>query len=107
MAGIDVEVVDALVVEEGNGVDVAEYGIGVSEVIPMSVSAATIPPMEWPTRITLTEGSTVGEGVFAATSISITAFWSLYDIVSDKQRLWGSMWREVPMDDSKSPRTSL
>ena len=43
----------------------------------MSVSAATIPPMEWPTKMTRTEGSTVGEGVFAATSISMTAFWSL------------------------------
>ena len=36
------------------------------------VSAATIPPMEWPIKMTRTEGSTVGDGVLAATSRSMT-----------------------------------
>jgi hypothetical protein len=33
--------------------------------------------MEWPMRMTRTEGSIVGEGVLDATSRSITLFWSL------------------------------
>ena len=40
-------------------------------------SAATMPPIEWPMRIVWTEGSIVGEGVEAATSRSMTLFWSL------------------------------
>ena len=47
-------------------------GIGDSEAMASKVSAATIPPMEWPMRIVWTEGSTVGEGVEAPTSRSIT-----------------------------------
>lgn len=39
-----------------------------------NVSAATMPPIEWPTRIVWTEGSTVGEGVEFATSRSMTLF---------------------------------
>ena len=58
---------------EGGGAD----GMGVSDVMLRRVSAATIPPMEWPIRITRTEGSMVGEGVEAETSMSMTAFWSL------------------------------
>jgi hypothetical protein len=41
------------------------------------VSAATIPPIECPIRIVCTDGSTVGDGVACATSISITLFSSL------------------------------
>lgn len=41
------------------------------------VSAATMPPMEWPIRIVWTEGSMVGEGVLLATSRSMILFWSL------------------------------
>ena len=51
--------------------------MGCSEVMLRRVSAATMPPIEWPIRITRTEGSMVGEGVWAATSRSITLFWSL------------------------------
>jgi hypothetical protein len=57
-----------LAVDEGNGS---------SDVIARSVSAATMPPMEWPIRMVWTEGSMVGEGVLEATSISITTFCSL------------------------------
>ena len=56
-----------LLVEEGGG-------IGGSEMIERRVSAATMPPMECPTRITRTEGSTVGEEVEAETSRSMTLF---------------------------------
>ena len=49
-------------------------GIGESEVTASRVSAATIPPMEWPIRIVWTEGSMVGEGVEASTSRSMTLF---------------------------------
>ena len=49
-------------------------GIGGSEIIERTVSAPTMPPMEWPTRTTRTEGSTVGEGVDAETSRSMTLF---------------------------------
>lgn len=37
--------------------------IGRSFASSKSVSAATMPPIEWPTRIVCTEGSTVGDGV--------------------------------------------
>jgi hypothetical protein len=47
---------------------------GWSPMMESSVSAATIPPIEWPTRMVCTEGSTVGEGVELATSRSITLF---------------------------------
>lgn len=43
-----------------------------SEVRARMVSAATMPPMECPIRMVWTEGSTVGEGVWRETSISIT-----------------------------------
>ena len=52
-------------------------GIGGSDMMEIRVSAATMPPMEWPTRMTRTEGSMVGDGVLAATSKSMTLFWSL------------------------------
>lgn len=55
-----------------------EGGIGGSEVMDRSVSAATMPPMECPTKMTRTEGSIVGEGVEVETSRSITLFWSLW-----------------------------
>ena len=42
-----------------------------------SASAQTIPPIEWPIRITWTDGSTVGDGVSFATSMSMTLSWSL------------------------------
>lgn len=38
-------------------------GNGCSRASRSSVSAATIPPIEWPIRIVWTEGSMVGEGV--------------------------------------------
>jgi hypothetical protein len=47
---------------------------GWSPMMESSVSAATMPPMEWPTRMVWTEGSTVGEGVELATSRSMTLF---------------------------------
>ena len=79
LAGMEADVVVEFVVplDEGYGDVVAEYGMGVSEVIEMRVSAATMPPMEWPMRMTRTEGSMVGEGVPSLTSMSITKFWSL------------------------------
>ena len=53
-------------------------GIGVSAMMERRVSAATMPPMLCPIRMVWTEGSMVGEGVEAATSRSMTLFWSLY-----------------------------
>ena len=55
-----------------------EEGMGDSEVMARRVSAATMPPIEWPMRMVWTEGSMVGDGVEAATSRSMTLFWSLY-----------------------------
>lgn len=49
-------------------------GIGGSEMIERRVSAPTIPPIEWPRRITRTDGSMVGDGVDAETSRSMTLF---------------------------------
>ena len=43
-----------------------------SEVMDRRVSAATIPPIEWPIKMVWTEGSIVGEGVLLETSRSIT-----------------------------------
>ena len=71
--------VDGRVVE-GSVVVVAEVApklIGVSEIIEIRVSAARMPPMEWPMSMTLTDGSMVGAGVPSFTSRSITMFWSL------------------------------
>jgi hypothetical protein len=50
---------------------------GCSEDMRMAVSAATMPPMECPTRMTRTDGSIVGEEVPAATSRSMTLLSSL------------------------------
>jgi hypothetical protein len=47
---------------------------GWSPMMESSVSAATIPPIEWPTSMVWTDGSTVGEGVELATSRSMTLF---------------------------------
>lgn len=58
--------------EDGEGF--AAGGMGASEVMDKRASAATIPPIEWPTRMVRTEGSTVGEGVEADTSRSMTTF---------------------------------
>ena len=55
-----------------------EAGIGGSEMMERRVSAATMPPIECPTKTTRTEGSMVGEGVEAETSRSMTLFWSLW-----------------------------
>ena len=52
----------------------ATGGIGGSEMMDKRVSAPTMPPIEWPIRMTRTEGSTVGEGVDAETSRSMTLF---------------------------------
>jgi hypothetical protein len=52
-------------------------GKGCSFAIRRRVSAATIPPIECPIRIVWTDGSTVGDGVACATSISIILFSSL------------------------------
>lgn len=54
-----------------------EGGIGGSEMMERRVSAATMPPIECPMRMTWTDGSIVGEGVEAETSRSMTLFWSL------------------------------
>ena len=51
--------------------------MGASLIMARRVSAATIPPMLCPMRMVCTDGSIVGEGVEAATSRSITLFWSL------------------------------
>lgn len=59
------------------GVEEVHGWIGVSRAILSSVSAATIPPILCPIKTTRTEGSTVGEGVWAETSRSMTLFWSL------------------------------
>lgn len=59
----------------------AAGGMGASEVMDSRVSAATIPPMEWPIRIVRTDGSIVGDGVEADTSRSMTTFWSLAGMV--------------------------
>ena len=48
--------------------------MGGSETMDRRVSAATMPPIECPIRMTRTEGSMVGEGVEAETSRSITLF---------------------------------
>lgn len=53
-----------------------------SDVMARRVSAATIPPMEWPIRIVWTEGSIVGEGVEEETSMSITFSRSLVVVFS-------------------------
>ena len=58
--------------EEDGGVE----GMGRSDVMASRVSAATIPPMLCPMRIVWTDGSSVGDGVPASTSRSITWFWS-------------------------------
>ena len=59
-----------------------EGGIGGSDIIDSRVSAPTMPPIEWPIRMTRTEGSIVGEGVAAETSRSMTLFWSLSRVVN-------------------------
>lgn len=65
---------------------VEERGMGVSRVMERRVSAATMPPIEWPMRITRTPGSMVGEGVFWATSRSMTLFCSLVGLLVGGQR---------------------
>lgn len=74
-----VDVVDPSVVLEGKlGVlgfsREAAVGMGCSSASSKYASAATIPPIEWPTNMTCTEGSMVGDGVCRATSRSITLF---------------------------------
>jgi hypothetical protein len=61
------------------------------------VSAATIPPIECPIRIVCTDGSTVGDGVACATSISITLFSSLdrSHLVSRPMRCYSPASAEV------------
>lgn len=56
--------------EEGDD----EKGRGWSFASKRRVSAATIPPIEWPSKTVCTDGSTVGDGVECATSMSITRF---------------------------------
>ena len=57
--------------------DAGRYGIGDSDAMAKRVSAATMPPIECPIKIVWTDGSIVGDGVEAATSRSMTLFWSL------------------------------
>jgi hypothetical protein len=72
---------------EGSGGEDAECvefwseEMGRSLMMERRVSAATMPPMEWPTSMVLTDASTVGEGVWAATSRSMTLFRSLFRLV--------------------------
>lgn len=75
------------------GVDVGG-GIGASDVMARRASAATIPPIEWPMRIVRTDGSTVGEGVEAATSMSMTTFCNL-----DKRELTCYFWRSYVQEE--------
>lgn len=67
----------------GGGLD---GGIGSSEMMWRRVSAATMPPMLWPTRMVRTLGSTVGEGVPAETSRSMMTFCSLHQTVKRHPR---------------------
>ncbi len=60
--------------EEEEEVEEHEEDRGCSFASRRSVSAATMPPMEWPIKIVCTDGSTVGDGVECATSMSITLF---------------------------------
>ncbi|KAF4506847.1 hypothetical protein G6O67_006888 [Ophiocordyceps sinensis] len=53
--------------------------MGFSDASPITISAATMPPIEWPTSTVLTDGSTVGDVVPAATSKSMTLSSSLSD----------------------------
>lgn len=71
--GVGGRVVEGLVVVA----EVAPKLIGVSEVIEIRVSAARMPPIEWPKRMTLTDGSMVGAGVPSFTSRSMTMSCSL------------------------------
>lgn len=88
-------------------------GTGESEVIVRRVSAATMPPIECPIRIVWTEGSTVGEGVEAATSRSMTLFCSLrMQLVSSLRLIECKVWRPAyhslnrPTQSFKSPLVS-
>ena len=77
--GWEVEVVELSVVLDGkfglSGFCREEAaGIGCSVARRRKVSAATIPPIEWPISITCTDGSIVGDGVVRATSRSMTLF---------------------------------
>jgi len=77
----EVVVVPLLEGNSGGGVDeVLLAEMGKSREMERRVSAATMPPIECPTRITRTEGLTVGEGVLAATSRSMTLLESLAKI---------------------------
>lgn len=58
----------------GEDGDMEEAGRGWSFARRKRVSAATMPPIEWPMRTVCTDGSTVGEGVECATSMSMTRF---------------------------------
>ena len=80
-------------------------GMGKSEVIARRVSAATMPPMECPTRIVWTEGSMVGEGVEAATSRSMTLFWSLF--YQNRLRYHEECSRECRYHSRKRPTHSF
>jgi hypothetical protein len=66
-----------LVFFSGPEVEEEDGGRGWSLASRRSVSAATMPPIEWPIRTVWTDGSTVGEGVECSTSMSMTRFWSL------------------------------
>jgi hypothetical protein len=72
-------------------------GKGCSFAIRRRVSAATIPPIECPIRIVWTGGSTVGDGVACATTISIILFSSLdrSHLVSRPIRCYSSASAEV------------
>src|ERR1700722_2069201 len=69
-----------------DSVDDMDESMGVSDVMAINVSAATMPPMEWPINIVRTDGSIVGEGVRFATSISITFSCSLEDCEPHNRR---------------------
>ena len=67
----------AVFLDEGEDGEEEEAGRGWSFARRRRVSAATMPPIEWPMRTVCTDGSTVGEGVECATSMSMTLFCSL------------------------------
>ena len=89
-----------------------EDGTGESDVMASRASAATIPPIECPIRIVWTEGSTVGEGVAAATSRSMTLFWSLHVHLFSSSDLLENILRRIyhslkcPTHSFRSPLVS-
>lgn len=71
---VEVVLIEAWFLEDDRGIEEEDGGKGWSRATLSSVSAATMPPIECPTSTTWTDGSTVGLGVSASTSRSMTLF---------------------------------